>query len=86
MKTVTVRGVDSEVAAKLKSIASQQGKSINQLILEIIKADLGFKTAKKYSREYDDLDHLFGRWSDDEYREIQSKIDQARQIDQELWE
>ena len=85
MKAVTIRGVEPEVAAKLKSTAAQKGKSINQLTLDLIKESLGFKKGKKYSREYDDLDDLFGRWSDDEYREIRSKITGERQIDQELW-
>ena len=85
MKAVTIRGVGPEVAEKLKSTAAEQGKSINQLTLEIIKESLGLKKEKKYSRKYDDLDDLFGRWSDDEYGEIQAKITRERQIDQELW-
>ena len=85
MKAVTIRGVEPEVAAKLKSTATQKGKSINQLTLDLIKESLGFKKEKKYSREYDDLDDLFGRWSDDEFRKIHTKIDQERQVDQELW-
>lgn len=86
MKAVTIRGVEPEVAEKLKSTAAQEGKSINQLTLDYIKAGLGLKKTKKYSREYDDLDHLFGRWSDDEYKDIQDKIDQGRRIDPELWQ
>ena len=86
MKAVTIRGVEPEVAEKLKSTAAQEGKSINQLTLDLIKAGLGLKKTKKYSREYDDLDHLFGRWSDDEYKDIQGKIDQGRRIDPELWQ
>jgi hypothetical protein len=85
MKAVTIRGVEPEVAEKLKSTAAKQGKSINQLILDIIKEGLGLKKEKKYLREYDDLDDLFGRWSEDEFKEIQTKINQERQIDQELW-
>jgi len=85
MKAVTIRGVEPEVADKLKLTAAEQGKSINQLALEIVKEGLGLKKERKYSREYDDLDHLFGRWSDDEFREIHTKIDQERQVDQELW-
>jgi hypothetical protein len=85
MKAITIRGVEPEVAAKLKSTATQKGKSINQLTLDLIKESLGFKKEKKYSRVYDDLDDLFGRWSDDEYKEIQAKISGERQIDQELW-
>jgi predicted HicB family RNase H-like nuclease len=31
MKAVTIRGVDSELAEKLKTTAKKQGKSVNQL-------------------------------------------------------
>ena len=85
MKAVTIRGVEPEVANKLKLTAAKQGKSINQLALEIVKEGLGLKKGKKFSREYDDLDHLFGSWSDEEFRKIHGKIDQERQIDPELW-
>ena len=85
MKAVTIRGVDPEVAAKLKAAAEKQGKSINQLTLDIIKEGLGCKKSKKYSREYNDLDHLFGRWSDEEYNKIQSEINKGRTIDPYLW-
>lgn len=85
MKAVTIRGIEPEVSEKLKLTAAKQGKSINQLTIEIIKEGLGLKKEKKYSREYDDLDDLFGRWSEDEFEEIHAKITQERQIDQELW-
>jgi len=85
MKAVTIRGVEPEVAEKLKLTAAEQGKSINQFTLDIIKESLGLKKEKKYSREYDDLDDLFGRWSDDEFNEIQAKLNQERHIDPELW-
>jgi plasmid stability protein len=86
MKAVTIRGVESAVAEKLKLTAAEQGKSINQLTLEIIKESLGLKKEKKYSREYTDMDDLFGRWSEDEFKEIDTKINAERQIDQGLWE
>jgi len=85
MKAVTIRGVEPEVAEKLKSTAIEQGKSINQLTLEIVKDGLGLGKGKKHLREYDDLDHLFGSWSDDEFREIHAKIAQERKTDPELW-
>ena len=85
MKAVTIRGVEPELAEKLKLTAAKQGKSVNQLTLEIIKVSLGLKKQKKYTREYDDLDNLFGRWTDEEFKEIHAKINEGRQIDQELW-
>ena len=85
MKAVTIRGVDPELAKILKATATTQGKSVNQLVLDILKEGLGLKKEKKYTREYDDLNDLFGRWSEDEFQRIQSKINQERQIDQDLW-
>lgn len=85
MKTVTIRGVEPEVADKLKAAAAKQGKSINQLVLEIVKGNLGLKKERKFSRGYDDLDGLFGRWSEEEFKEIETNINRERCIDQELW-
>jgi hypothetical protein len=85
MKAVTIRGVDSDLAEKLKTTAKRQGKSINQLTIELIKTSLGLSKAKKYSQEYDDLDDLFGRWSEEEFKAINGKIARERQIDPELW-
>ncbi len=85
MKSMTVRGIDQETAAKLRSVAKSQGKSINQVVLESIKASLGIGKNKKYTNSYDDLDFLFGKWSQEEFTFIQEKIEGERTIDQELW-
>ncbi len=85
MKAVTIRGIEAEVAEKLKQTAAEKGKSVNQLTLEIIKEGLGLKKEKRYTREYNDLDELFGSWSNDEFEKIHAKISQERRVDQELW-
>ena len=51
MKAVTIRGIEPELADKLKSAASEQGKSINQLTLELIKERLGLKKERKYFKK-----------------------------------
>jgi len=82
MKAVTIRGIEPEVSEKLKIIAAEQGKSVNQLTIDIIKESLGLKKGKKYALKYDDLDDLFGRWSEEEFIKISAKITKERQIDQ----
>ena len=86
MKAITIRGIDPNVDTRLKQTASEQGKSVNQLILEIIRKSLGMEKEKTFSREYSDLDDLFGKWNDEEYDAVQGKIDRERVIDRELWE
>ena len=73
MKAFTIRGVEPEVAEKLKTMAEKKGKSINQLVLDFIKKNLGLEKEATHSREYDDLDGLFGSWSDDEFIRIHNK-------------
>ena len=85
MKAITIRGVDPKMAEKLKEIASSQKKSMNQLILDILRQSIGIGKEKRYTKVYDDLDELFGQWSDSEFEQIQRGIEAQREIDPELW-
>lgn len=85
MKAITIRGLDPEVAEKLKESAYLQNKSVNRFLLEMINKELGFENEQKHSKRYNDLDELFGKWSEEEFQKISDKIDQNRQIDSELW-
>lgn len=86
MKTVTIRGLDPDLLENLKRTAAKQEKSLNQFALDILRQSMGRGKEMKYTREYDDLDHLFGRWNADEFKKIQGAIDRARQVDEELWQ
>ena len=86
MKAITIRNIEQEVSDKLKQVAKNHGKSVNQYLVEMIKQNLGFAAPKKYTATYDDLDFLFGKWSEEEYKQIQKRVDHARTIDSELWE
>ncbi|MCK5157260.1 MAG: hypothetical protein KAQ69_12595, partial [Spirochaetales bacterium] len=39
---------------------------------------------KEYTVLQHDLDHLFGRWTEKEFNQIQRKIDRERKIDKEI--
>ena len=85
MKSITIRGIEPSVADLLKNEANLEGKSVNQFIKDTIKARLGLGNKKKHTATYHDLDHLFGKWDEDEFQKIQRKIDSERSIDEELW-
>ena len=86
MKTITVRGLDETMKENLRRVAKQEGKSLNQFIVDTLKDRLGLKKQKKYTVSHHDMDHLFGIWSENEFRSIQQKIDSERKIDKELWQ
>lgn len=86
MRSLSIRGVDDQLANLLKQEAAAANKSVNQLVLEILKRHVGLEKKKLFTEEFHDLDHLFGKWSKAEFEKIQGKIDTERQIDEELWE
>ena len=80
MKAITIRGIDSSVFSELKQVAKNEKKSMNQLVLDMIKQNIGIQKKKKYTIKYDDLDHLFGVWTDAEFDKIQGIIDGQRKM------
>ena len=86
MKAITIRGIDNHVSEKLKKAAKEEGISVNRFILELINQNLGLQKKKRFSKKHQDLDHLFGRWSEDEFEKIQNIVNAQKKIDQELWQ
>ena len=85
LKSMTLRGLDSQLVAKLKEVAEREGKSVNQTVLDALRKQFGLDKSRRFTEVYRDLDHLFGRWDEDEFMQIQQKIDSERRIDSELW-
>ncbi|MCP4340962.1 MAG: toxin-antitoxin system HicB family antitoxin [Desulfobulbaceae bacterium] len=85
MGSISIRGVDEKLAALLKKKASSENKSVNQFVLDTLKKELGLKKEKRFTQEWHDLDSLFGKWSQEEFFQIQEKITSERQIDEEIW-
>ena len=85
METISIQGVDERLSALLKQQAAKARTSVNQFILDTLKKHVGFEQEKESSGEYDDLDHLFGSWSEEEFTAIQGTISSERRIDPELW-
>ena len=85
MEAITLRGLEPLLAEKLKRAARKQGKSVNQMVKDTLKQHLGMIKDKKFTLVHHDLDHIFGRWSEEEFKRIQRKIDSERKVDEELW-
>ena len=85
MGAISIRGVDKELTNRLKKEAETSQKSLNQLVLDLLRRHVGLDKQKKFTKKYHDLDAFFGQWSDDDFNIIQGAIDTERQIDEELW-
>ena len=85
MGALSIRGVSDQLSTLLKQQAEASHKSVNQFVLETLKQHVGLGKSKRFTRRYDDLDDLFGKWSENQYKQVQRKIDGERKIDEELW-
>jgi len=85
MKTITVRNMEPSLAQTLKEVAKREKRSVNQLVIDILKKHCDLEKEKRYTRIHHDMDHLFGRWTQAEFDQIQGRINGERKIDPELW-
>jgi plasmid stability protein len=76
----TIRGISERLDAKIRERAAAEGRSINETVLEALKAGLGVSDRMV---RYDDLDDLAGTWVNDP--EFDRAIDEMHRVDPELW-
>ena len=80
MQQITIRGIDAEIEKEIRKIAQQHGKSINQVIKEIIHKEFKGREAPASS-----LKELAGGWDRDEANEFERAIASCEQIDEGMW-
>ena len=85
MRNISLKGVDDELTFRLQQVAKDEGKSVNQVILDTLRQYFGLDKANRHTRVYNDLDALFGNWSPELFARVQARIDDLRPIDPELW-
>jgi hypothetical protein len=76
----TIRGIARRVDAQIRERASREGKSLNETVLEVLKAGLGLTDS---GVRYTDLDDLAGTWVQDP--EFDRAIREMDRVDPELW-
>lgn len=84
MKTLTIRGIDDDLARVIKTQAQRNNLSVNQWILQALKKVTG--TGKEpVFKTYHDLDHLAGSWTREEAAEFRKNTRMFEKIDEDIW-
>ena len=84
VKTISLRGIDDELAENLKRAAKKTGGSINKTVLDILRNSLGL-SSKRRERVFHDLDDLAGTWSDADCQQFNKATKSFTVIDKDLW-
>lgn len=84
MTTMSIRGLDDQVLAQLKRQASEEGSSLNSLVLRLLQGSskpVGANLLKKF----DDLDSLAGTWSAEDAAAFAQHTAAFSEIDPAQW-
>jgi plasmid stability protein len=80
MRQLTIRELEPEIEEKIREIANRSGRSLNQVIKEII-----YKEFKKSKSPASSLRQLAGGWTRKEAAEFVVSIRSCEQIDEDMW-
>ena len=84
MATMSIRGLDDKVLARLKSQAEEEGSSVNSLVLRLLQGT-GISIQPGALKKFDDLNALAGTWSDKEAQAFAHNTAAFAEVDAALW-
>ena len=83
MNAITVRNLPPAVAKAVREKAKKEKLSLNKAVVKLLEEATG--AVPKGRAIHHDLDHLAGRWSEEEYQQFMAALREQRQIDPEMW-
>lgn len=84
MKQLSVRGFDPELAETLRTMAEENGISLSQAAIRLMKKGAGLGEGGR-ERIGSALDRFIGTMDDKEVAEFESSIRPCEEIDEEFW-
>ncbi|MEK6779766.1 MAG: hypothetical protein AABY80_08860 [Candidatus Deferrimicrobiota bacterium] len=85
MTQITLRISDPEIEKEIRRKAKESRKSLNKVVLDLIRAGAGLGGGKKKTPRGASLAKLAGGWTDQDAREFEEAIKIFEEIDEEMW-
>ena len=86
MNQLTVRGFDDELNLIVRHLAKQEGISLNQAALRLLRKGAGLTDDKSNPNVIGaSLDDLFGVWSQDEADSFNDALEVFETVDEAAW-
>jgi len=84
MGQITLRNIDPELERYIRRKASEQGKSLNRTILDMLSQNAD-PELRQVKRPGESLRELAGTWTREDEAEFQAALQWTRRIDEDLW-
>lgn len=85
MKSMTIHGIDKQLADLIKAKAQSEGLSINKTIKQILEAALGIKPPPQ-NKNMEDFKEFCGIWNETDLSEFEEKTEDTRAVDLGDWQ
>jgi hypothetical protein len=83
---LTLRGLDRELQRKISDVANEDGTSLNQAVLKLLRRATGLElhapNPRAIGNAYDDL---IGTWSVSESQKFDEAVKVLNVIDEDMW-
>ena len=87
MKQLTIRGIDAELALRIRRLANREGLSLNQAVLKLLRRGAGIGQGKGAADTVGaSLDHLIGTCTPEDADEIDKALQSLASIDEAMWQ
>ncbi len=71
------------MAKAVRDKARRENLSLNRAVIRLLEEATGEKRDTRAAHH--DLDHLAGRWSEEEYQQLMAALAEQRQVDPGMW-
>jgi hypothetical protein len=86
MKQLSLRGFDEELLKRIRNLARSRGISLNKATILLLRRGAGLQENRNAAAVVgDSLDHLIGKWSEEEEKALLETIQAFEQVDETLW-
>ena len=85
MKQLTIRIKDPELERRIDQLAREEGTSLNQAALRILRKGAGIEAERSTRGIGNALDSFFGTWTEEQAREIAAAVRIFESIDEAFW-
>ncbi len=85
MKSMTIHGIDDQLAKLIKSKAQSEGLSINKTIKKMLEVSLGVKPLEE-RKNMDVFREFYGLWTKADQNEFEEQTADTRTIDSKDWQ
>jgi hypothetical protein len=82
---LTIRGISPELAEAVRRLAREEGISLNKAAVRMLAKGANLGPHKNAGATGNDIDHLFGTWTESEAKAFFKSIEWCEQVDEDLW-